>query len=450
MLKPLNVKPERLTPASHGARMLDELERELRAEYWTWVSNHCEAVDDTKVVAEVATSADELAWRLAAHLRSSGLSDGWIVNFANYQLKFETEKLVLADVVASAKHTAESGSGWTFLVPLQSRRGFNIRSNETFLTPRDFEAQFVGLFPGIDVPVNRGGLRFVVDAVDKYAAVEGARRSLAALLERHAATGTKRKLKPEQTAWVDPGGWTVEVGHLPTARFRFGELDANGGSALFPTLSDELEASIDLLLSANEASARSAVVTSWSALETLFADDSDYGELSVVADRAAAILTCIYVRDAFERLAVGHSRNASDGLAAELRGADVARRAALVSEAIAANQPLAVNRVLGAVAVRRAADITVPSISVIQHQLTNALRRLYDVRNQVVHAGVIEPYGLQVTMSNAASLLSAVVNETVSYRRTTAGDARQLAARARWLLTSVAEETVRPTSLAGL
>ena len=121
----------------------------------------------------------------------------------------------------------------------------------------------------------------------------------------------------------------------------------------------------------------------------------------------------------------------------------------LISEAIMTNQSLSVNNVLGAVAVRRAADTSVATINATHDQIANALRRLYDVRNQVVHAGAIEPYGLQVTLANSASLLSAVINETISYRRRT-GDARQLAARARWLLTSVAEGTMAPSSLAAL
>lgn len=450
LLRPLSIKPDRLMPASHGARMLDEMERHLGDEYWSWAMESCARLKDGEPVSAVGASVDTYAWRLAAHFRASGLSDGWMVNFANYHLKFEKEQKSLADIVASAKQSALAGSGWLFLVPLESRRGFNIPSNSTFLTPNKFDAEFTAQFPGIDVPINRGGLRLFEDAVDKYAAIEGARRKLAGLQERLVASGTQRLLRHTQTAWVNPGGWTIDLGHVSSARFRFSELDAEGGAALFSPLSEELEAAIDLLLSANRASARSAVVSSWSALETLFAHESDYGELSMVADRAAAILTCVYVRDAFESLAVGHSRNSADNLANDLRNADVSRRAVLISEAIMAKQPLSVNKVLGAVAVRRAADLSVATVGATHDQIANALRRLYDVRNQVVHAGAIEPYGLQVTLANAASLLSAVINEAISYRRRTTGEARQLAARARWKLTSVDEGTAAPSVLASL
>jgi len=450
LVKPLTVKPDRLLPASHGAKMLDQVERHLVEHYWTWATDVCARIDDSKPVSAVSASVDTFAWRLAAHFRSSGLSDGWIINFANYHLKFEKEPRSLAQVVTSAQRTALSGSGWVFLIPMRSRRGFNIPSNETFLTPRDFEAEFAAQFPGVDIPANRGGLRLTDASIDKYAAIEGVRRSLSGLRERLAASGAKRLLDLTSTAWVNPGGWTTKLGREPSARFRFSQLDADGGAAFFSPLSDELEASIDLLLSANQASARSAVVSSWSALETLFADEGDYGELSAVADRAAAILTCVYVRDAYESLAVGHSRNSSDELADELRILGVGQRAVLISEALRKNQPLSVNKVLGAVAVKRAADLTVATINATRNQIANALRRLYDVRNQVVHAGAIEPYGLQVTLANSSALLSAVVNETISFRSATGGDARQLAARAVWLLTSVAEEAMAPPSLASL
>lgn len=450
LLKPLAVKPDRLMPAAHAAKMLDQVERHLVEHYWTWTADICAQVDDSRQVADVRESADTFAWRLAAHFRSSGLSDGWIVNFANYQLKFEKETCSLAQVVMSAQRTALGGSGWVFLIPLRSRRGFNIPSNETFLTPNDFEVEFASQFPGVQIPAHRGGLRLIDNSIDKYAAIEGVRRALLALQERLAASGAKRMLVPTSTAWVNPGKWTTDLGSEPSTRFRFSQVDADGGASLFNPLSDELEASIDLMLSANTASARSAVVSSWSALETLFADECDYGELSVVADRAAAILTCVYVRDAFESLAVGHSRNASDELAVNLRAAGVGERAVIVSEAIEKGHPLAVNKLLGAVAVKRAADMTSVTIDVARRQISNSLRRLYDVRNQVVHAGAIEPYGLQVTLASSSALLSAVVNEAISFRRATGGDARQLAARARWLLTSVSEETAAPSSLASL
>ena len=157
-----------------------------------------------------------------------------MVDFANFHLKFEQEPRSLADVVASAQRTALAGSGWLFLVPLESRRGFNISTNDTFLTPKDFETEFTAQFPGIDVPENRGGLRLVEDQIDKYAAIEGARRQLTGLLERLGASGTtRRRLRLSSTAWVNPGGWTVDLGHVSAARFRFSQLDADGGAALF-------------------------------------------------------------------------------------------------------------------------------------------------------------------------------------------------------------------------
>ncbi len=173
--------------------MLDELERHLADNYWSWATDVCLNLDDSKPVSAMPVSADTYAWRLAAHFRASGLSDGWMVNFANFHLKFEQEPRSLADVVASAQRTALAGSGWLFLVPLESRRGFNISTNDTFLTPKDFETEFTGQFPGIDVPENRGGLRLVEDQIDKYAAIEGARRQLTGLLERLGASGTPRR-----------------------------------------------------------------------------------------------------------------------------------------------------------------------------------------------------------------------------------------------------------------
>jgi hypothetical protein len=62
------------------------------------------------------------------------------------------------------------------------------------------------------------------------------------------------------------------------------------------------------------------------------------------------------VRDAFEGLAVGHSRDGSDDLAVSLKTPGVGERADLVSKAVQQGWTVAVNKVIGAVAVRRAAE----------------------------------------------------------------------------------------------
>ena len=69
LLKSLSVKPDRLAPGSQGARMLDELERHLADNYWSWATDVCLNLDDSKPVSAMPVSADTYAWRLAAHFR---------------------------------------------------------------------------------------------------------------------------------------------------------------------------------------------------------------------------------------------------------------------------------------------------------------------------------------------------------------------------------------------
>jgi hypothetical protein len=52
LLKPLAMKPERLQPAAHGAKMLDQIERHLVAHYWAWTIEVCTQFDDSRDVSE--------------------------------------------------------------------------------------------------------------------------------------------------------------------------------------------------------------------------------------------------------------------------------------------------------------------------------------------------------------------------------------------------------------
>src|SRR5688572_22667927 len=58
LLKALSVKPDRLAPGSQGARMLDELESHLADNYWSWATDVCLNLDDSKPVSAVPASAD--------------------------------------------------------------------------------------------------------------------------------------------------------------------------------------------------------------------------------------------------------------------------------------------------------------------------------------------------------------------------------------------------------
>ena len=192
----------------------------------------------------------------------------------------------------------------------------------------------------------------MLDVIDKYAAIEQAELGLQRLMDRYRSAVSRRLLSPYLRAWVSPGLGIPNWICPELSESDFAELDACGGAEMFTKASVELEAAIDLLIAGDRTSVRAASIAGWAALETLFADESDYGELATMADRAADILTCLYVRDAYWSIATGHARAGTDELAEALRDADASGRATMVEGALG-TQEWAVSPTLGQVSATR-------------------------------------------------------------------------------------------------
>lgn len=449
ILKALTIKAERLIAGSAATHSLRALETELSHRHVEWVSGFLTTIEDSRRVSEVAVSGDMLAWQLAAHLRTLGFSDTWISRFVSYHLKHDREPLTLAAVIEKAHVAATRGRDWVFLVPLERRRAFN-EVTPPLLTPRDFEARFAQLHAGKPMPAHRGGLEIRVNAMDKYEAIERVRLEVLRIVGRHRAAGGTRRLVPQGHAWVSPGNWDADLGFLTAPRVRFRHLDAGGGSGMFGRQSEELEAAIDLLIAGDQSSVRAATMAAWAVLETLFADESDFGELAALADRAADILVCLFVKDAFGSIARGHARAGDDELALRLRDADAATQAMLVEASLQKGHLLSVSSTLGEIARQRAAGLNVAGVNVVRHQIAAVLRRLYDTRNQIVHAGLVDPVGMDRTYFESTILLSALIDELHDQDRDFGRPAREVAGRASWMFTRVNQGRATPASLAAL
>ncbi|WP_156046753.1 hypothetical protein [Rhodococcus wratislaviensis] len=446
MLKSLTVKPEKMVRGSATEARLKCVCAELEDSYPAWVQQFVDDLDDSVAVKSAAVDGNALAWQMAAFLRSVGMSDEWIANFHNYHLRHNKEVMSLSETVRLARQASEAGSGWIFLVPIRRLRSFVVPAPPILRRP-DFERRFNEVFPGVPIPENRGGLVIDVDTIDKYAAIDKVQFEMRRIIDRHRASRTsRRKLELGGEAWVFPGGWRTAVSLDVRPKVEVRELDALGGGGLFSRASEELEAALDLLTAADRTSPRAATIAVWAVLETLFADESDFGELAVVADRAADILTCLYVKDAFGRIARGHARGGVDELAEQLRGSGESAAALLVEEALP-HQAMAVSATLGELACGRAKLLTATEVGQLRSQLAAVLRRLYDMRNQVVHSGRISPFGLDRTYEESTVLISALMDELLKQHRDARRSAREVAGRAAWLLERVIGQRATPASL---
>lgn len=448
ILPQMNIAPERLVQGSTVHYALKSLGDELESKYSSWVQAYLDVLDADVDLGDSSVSGETLAWQLAAFLRSEGMSDQWIVNFATYYLRHDKEVTTLAAAILVARTAAAAEPGWTVFVPIVRRRGFNVNA-PPMLRQREFEERFQSLLPGVTLPENRGGLEVRVTSIDKYAAISEAQLVMRRVVERHRASHSKRVFSFADEAWVSPGAWCAPVSLKPDLAIQVRELDSGGGEDMFATSSQEIEAALDLLTAADQTSSRAAAIAAWGTLETLFADQADYGGLASVADRAADVLTCMYVRDTFTALATKHARAGEDELAVALKITTRADAAVLVEAALPGHS-MSVSSGRGRLARERASSLNAREIDVVRNQLAAVLRRLYDVRNQIVHAGRMAPYGLHRTYVESAVLLSALLDELLRQHRDTRRSARQVAGRAAWLLSRVANDQATPATLAQL
>ena len=445
ILKSLEIHPGKLQPTSVKNETLKSLCIELEDNYSDWVNYYFDNFDDSVDLASSKVDGNALAWQLAAHLRSYGMSVEWIANFFNYNLRHNEEIVTLSSTMKTAHEIMQKDPGWIFFIPAEKRSSFNVPSPPLYQAA-EFEDHFSRRFPEVPIPPNKGGLIVEVNTIDKHAGISEARLITQRAIDRLRASKSRRQITLATQAWVWPGGWTTGLTLDSKQNIKVRQLDSDGGRHMFERLSEEIEAALDLLTAADRTSSRAATIASWAALETLFADDSDFGNLAIVSERAANILTCLYVKVTYSHIIRGHSRSGNDALATDLRSAGESE-AALLLESKLPDHPVSVSPTLGELARQRIVKLNIRQVIYIHSQLRGVFRRLYDLRNQITHAGRMEPYGLDRTYEEATILLSALMDELLKQYRDNERNAREVAGRAEWLISRVVQERATPASL---
>ena len=438
---PTNKQLDRFVSNSHSywvlAQEVDSLEQDYTAR-WTQLIQG--AGEDT-ALSDCQMDINLCGWLIGSHLRTSGLSDRWILNLCNYQLKRKQGQSSMADILAAADRLVQRGKEPVqFLLPLAERSRLDPRTGLPWLPRKMFRARFEELFPTVTVPRSPGGgLQLEVSAIDKYSAIKEASMLLARAEMRVNVSSNKRKLVHDYEAWMHPGAVKVDLAPMLPVDFRVPSLDVEGGKLLFTVMSDEIEAAFDLLTTFQSGPERAACIGAWAALESLLADPGDFGSLAKVADRAADILTCHYVADEFRNLAIAHSRASNDALATDLIAADNMTRIRLLEQHFRNGGDIIVGTGIGALVAYRAKRLVGnPSeVDDIRNDISAALRRLYQARNQIVHTGAFKPYGFDMMILSAQVHLSVLIDKVIVAARTSGDPAGLMAAKARWSLQRV-------------
>lgn len=289
--------------------------------------------------------------------------------------------------------------------------------------------------PEVDAHRESAGFLITVRERDPWAAIEAARRVIAR------AEARVRVARPSNEV-IRLAGWArikgnkreyritmssrqVEIGSLyrQNAVYRFDERSPSG-------IDDALE-----LASYMESPSTGAAITGgWSAIEGLLIRPGE-GSHHLAADRLAALVACSLPRAELTELAYRHQEAAVDELAGNLSAAPSNyERVRLVEAHLRSGGRLALDEASDVAAQNRLLQmINDPRVELerVRMLTTESLRRLYNQRNSVVHAGSLQSVALSATIRTAFSLVGAGLDRIVHAQLESDGTRQPLALVAR-------------------
>ena len=251
----------------------------------------------------------------------------------------------------------------------------------------------------------RGSMLFHVTGRDVWAALQAAVENVEQLRSR-VALGAANPLKPTGQAWVE--GETSTFSFRPEDRrvevhalHRNNKLYAAGTNSI-------VDAALELLGSLRSGPASSAVAGGWASIEAVLKGPGDSGVLA--ADRMASLVACSFVRAELTQLSY-RIEELGGTMAAKLAACATNRdRAAAVADAIQQGTSFSLSGDSDRAALARMAQVVNNSstaLSDIQSHVSVALRRLYRIRNLVMHGGKTNAVGLAANLRTAAPLVGA-------------------------------------------
>lgn len=171
------------------------------------------------------------------------------------------------------------------------------------------------------------------------------------------------------------------------------------------------------LLAAMERDTTGAAITGgWAAIEGLLKRKNERGA-HLAADRLADIIACSFPVAEMLHLAQLHAKAGDDDLAADLGQAKRARdRLRILEAALRSGRTVHTTNHADAAALARVEGLlSEPSASFnrVRRYAAEALRRLYNQRNLIMHAGSLHSVALRATLRTAPALVGAGMDRIV-------------------------------------
>lgn len=260
-------------------------------------------------------------------------------------------------------------------------------------------------FPDVRLS-QRGGLLLEIEARDE----EGALSAVADTIDRFSArvvVGTDGSFDVHDQVYVAGGGKSsrsrprrsVEVHALKRAD-RVYDLKEVGS----------IDSALELLAHLETAAPPVAVAAGWSAIESILVGPGTRPNVTA-ADRLANLVACSWPRAELTDLAWAKARQKDDELCSRLFRQTTNRdKARCMAAELRAGKQVLFNDPSDVAAARRMAKLVANPRSVlgdVRDHATECFRRLYRVRNLILHGGEVAPIALGATLRTAPPLVGA-------------------------------------------
>lgn len=393
---------------------------------------------------------ERVARAIAGHMLGRGFSPQYLHRWWKYHLRHESGSRSLSDLLEDAhQRSTEPLQEFEVIAPLRAATG-RVMEIPEWLDPQAASA-ILAPFSKRPVAGLAGALRFTVAARDPGAAVEIAADRIDSYVARITLGSRSEYLAPMPQVWVSEPGKQHSRAPLRLKRGLVIPVLHTRNEPITGSVEPQIDASLELLGSVDQGSPSTAVSGAWAAVETLLTGPGDRGKVEA-ANRLASLIVCSFVRAELTELAHSYKSNGSDASVVDAIGdAETnTRRAGLMADHLHSSPATFPNRSDQAAADRMRRILSNPhaGLADVENHVKRVIRRLYRVRNLVLHNAATNSTTLTATLRTAVPLLGAGIDRIV--RGAVLQECRplELAARARIVLDTASN--LKPAEFADL
>lgn len=410
----------------------------------TYLKNWSEALKNTAS----CPAPERTARAIAGHLMDLDFHPDYLHRWLDYLVKHDPATPTLSDIVADAHRlTTENLKTFTIFIPFEQPFGKIRKPSENILNATAFSAELTKAAiapPGLK---HQGGLKVIITSRDIYTAVEKAGEWVDSLTARVTVGMKNRKLYVGSKAWIQG-----EADSYPLRRnersVELHELERND-QLVIKGNPHIIDAAIDLLAPMAFSSPSSALVGGWAAIESLLGSPGDDRGANA-GDRMATIVACSFPRAELTKLSYAVDKASPERAALDACPRTYERinlMAQYIKDGTALSFALSEDK---AAFERMKGVITDPKkkLQDVEEHLKRVFRRMYRLRNLILHWGKTDAVALRAGVRTTAPLVGEGMDRIVHAYLKKQIQPLELAAFAKVGLNKVNSEDV--TSITGL